>query len=261
MSEELNQEVNDTPVPEAQPEQKSDPFVERAMELGWRPEEEWTGAPEDFIDAKEFVRRQPLFEKIEGQSRELKALRQAFDAFKQHHSKVKEVEYQRALAALKAERRRALSDGETDRALAIEDKIDEIQEQKEQFEQSQVSTQPDQPRPEFVSWTQRNTWYGSDKAMTAYADRLGVELHQQGMSPAEVLEAVAKDVRKEFAHKFNNPRRDRPGAVESGSRMSSPSKDDGFQMTDEERRIMNKIVSAGGITKDEYIKELKRVRG
>ena len=73
-------------------EKPSDPFVERALELGWRPQEEWTGPEEEFIDAKEFVRRQPLFEKIEAQSREIRAVKQGLDALKTHHAKVKEVE-------------------------------------------------------------------------------------------------------------------------------------------------------------------------
>lgn len=259
---ELENQSNEQPA-EQQIEQKSDPFVERALELGWRPQEDWNGAPEDFIDAKEFVRRQPLFEKIDHQSKELRALKQAFEAFKTHHSKVKEVEYNRALAALKAEKRRALSEGETERALAIEDKLEEIQEQKAQFEQDAASVQvEEQPvaRPEFIRWRGENSWYGQDRAMTAFADKLGVELHTKGYSPQEVLSAITKEIRKEFAHKFKNPARDRASSVESGSRGGSKAESE-FQMSDDERRIMNKIVAAGGITKEQYIAELKKVRG
>jgi hypothetical protein len=260
MNDELN--VDQKQEPENTPEQK-DIFVERAMELGWRPEEEWQGPPEDFIDAKEFVRRKPLFEKIEHQSRELKALRGAFDAFKTHHSKVKEVEYNRALAALKAEKRRALSDGETERALVIEDKIDEIVEQKSQFESEAASVQTPQeasPRPEFVRWQQENSWYGKDKAMTVYADTLGVDLSRQGHSPEEVLAKVTREVRSEFAHKLTNTKRERAGAVEGSSRSGANTAEE-FKLSDDERQIMNKIVAMGGITKEDYIKELKRVRG
>jgi hypothetical protein len=255
----LKKDISDTQ------EQKTevDPFVERATELGWRPEEEWSGAPEDFIDAKEFVRRQPLFEKIEHQSKEIRAMKQAFDAFKQHHSKVKEAEYNRALAALKAEKRRALSDGETDRALVIEDKIDEITEQKDQFEQDVAATNVAEPatqRPEFVRWTSENTWYGKDRAMTAFADRLGVDLAGQGYSPDEILQRVTREVRDEFRHKLTNPKRDRAGAVEASTR-STKSPQAEFQMSDDERRVMNKFISTGVMTKEQYIEELKKIRG
>lgn len=261
----MDEEIKDSDVEQnvdSKTEQASDPYTEKAMEMGWRPQEEWEGDPSDFIDAKEFVRRQPLFEKIEHQNRDLKALRQAFDAFKTHHSKVKEAEYNRAMAALKAERRRALSDGETERALVIDDKIDEIQEQKVQFDNDRASVQEvdTTPRPEFVEWRATNSWYGRDDAMTAYADKVGVRLANSDYSPAEVLREVSKAVKQEFKHKFVNQNRQRAGAVEGGSRVSANTSTD-VKLDDDERRIMNKIVAAGGITKEEYMAELKRVRG
>jgi len=261
----MNEDIVDPTgaVPETTPEVKSDPLTERALEMGWRPETEWDGAPEDFIEAKEFVRRKPLFEKIEHQSKELKQLRQAFDAFKTHHTKVKETEYNRALKQLKDARRQALSEGETDRAMVLEDKIDEIQEQKQEFDQSAQTAQvqtDNSPRPEFVRWTSENNWYGKDRAMTSYADRLGVELAGQGMHPEEVLREITREMKKEFAHKFTNPKRDAPGAVEGGSRRANIS-EPAFSLSEDETRIMNRMVRAGAMSKEDYIKELKKVRG
>lgn len=45
------------------------PYEAKALEMGWRPKEEWDGPEEDFIDAKEYVRRKSLFEKIEHQNK------------------------------------------------------------------------------------------------------------------------------------------------------------------------------------------------
>ena len=240
---------------------KNDPITNKALEMGWKPETDWEGAPEDFIEAKEFVRRKPLFEKIEHQSKELKQLRVAFEAFKTHHTKVKEGEYQRALKQLKDARRQAMSDGETDRALVLEDKIDEIQEQKQEFEQASQQGQVDStPRPEFVRWSNENSWYNKDRAMTSFADRLGVELAQKGWAPEDVLKEVTREVKKEFTHKFKNPNRDNGSAVESGTRRGATSSP-GFTLSDEETQIMNRMVRAGAMTKDEYISELKKVRG
>ncbi len=257
----MNEEIVDPNVVVTAPEVKPDPITERALEMGWRPETEWDGAPEDFIEAKEFVRRKPLFEKIEHQSKELKQLRQAFEAFKTHHTKVKETEYNRALKQLKDARRQALSEGETDRALVLEDKIEEIQEQKQEFDQAATVAPTDNtPRPEFVRWTSENQWYGKDRAMTSYADRLGVELAQQGMHPEEVLREITREMKKEFSHKFTNPKRNAPGAVESGSRRGVASEPE-FTLSEDETRIMNRMVRAGAMTKEAYIAELKKVRG
>ena len=44
---------------EAQPKELS-AIEQRAIEMGWRPQEEFNGDEEDFIDAKEFVRRKNI---------------------------------------------------------------------------------------------------------------------------------------------------------------------------------------------------------
>lgn len=244
------------------PTEQQDPFEVKALEMGWRPQEEWEGAPEDFVDAKEYVRRQPLFDKISGLNKHVKKLEQALEAFKLHHSRVKETEYNRALDQLKLARRQALRDGETDQALALEDKMDEIQAQKKEFEESLPQTpQQAEAHPAFVAWRQNNSWYQQDPVMTAFADELGVMLHNKGHTPEQVMQTVTKEVREKFAYKFKNPKREAPSSVESGSRKVAKSSEDSFSLPDEDRRIMDKLVRAGAMTKEEYIKEYKRVQG
>ena len=68
-------------------------------------------------------------------------------------------------------------------------------------------------------------------------------------------------MKEEFSHKFQNPNRAKPAAVESGSAKGSGQKKDNFQLTDEETRVMNRFVKAGVMTKDEYIAEIKASRG
>jgi len=130
---------------------------QKAMEQGWRPKEEFSGDPEAFIDAAEFVRRGELFTKIEHQSKELKQVRQALDALKEHHSKVKETEYKNALKALDNARKQALTDGETDRFFALEERIEEVKAEKQAFDEDlAVVTPRDEPiNPEFTAWTKQ----------------------------------------------------------------------------------------------------------
>lgn len=249
---------------EQQPE--TDPYIDKALELGWRPQEDWDGAPEEFIDAKEFVRRQPLFDKISGLSRQVKQLDEALKAFKVHHNKVKETEYNRAFEQIKQAHRRALAEGETEQALALADKMDEIATQKEEFEQEaqqQFKNAPQAPDPTFTKWVSENNWYQKDRAMTAYADKLGVELHQQGYPNDEVLRMVTKEVRTEFKHKFTNPKREQPSAVEAGGRKpdKSGSKLDTSGMPEQDVQIMNKLIRSGVMTKEEYLAEYKQVQG
>jgi hypothetical protein len=260
MSEELENTGGSEPQEQTQEKQYS-AIEQKALDQGWRPKEEFDGDPDAFIDAPEFVRRGELFSKIEHQSKELKAVKAALDALKTHHSRVKEVEYDRALKALQNARKQALVDGETERFLELEQRIEEVKEEKQEFDNELKSVQADPVRdinPEFTQWIDRNAWYETSKPMRAYADKLGVELAQEGHSPSQVLQMVEREVKKEFAHKFQNQKAGRPQAVEASAR--SGGKADSFQLSDDERTIMRKLVRAGAMSEAEYISELKKTR-
>ena len=85
------------------------------------------------------------------------------------------------------------------------------------------------------------------------------------VEPDQVLKYVEGRVRKLYPDKFRNPNKDRPSAVEGrASTTASKSKEDdnsSYPLTDDERRVMMSFVRQGIMTKDEYIKDLKRVKG
>ncbi len=264
----MTEEVKtDTPATEQTTEATEPQYTEiqlKAIDQGWIPKEEFDGDPSEFIDAPEFVRRGELFKKIESQSKELKAVRKALEALGQHHSKVKEIEYERALKSLKESRKQALVDGDTERALLLEEKIAEVKAEKEQIVEdtakaAQVEDE-DGYTPQFQSWVERNTWYETNEVMRGAADTLGRKLHQAGHSPEEVLVLVEKEIRKEFAHKFTNPARNKPSAVEPSTRQNNSQKET-FKLSAEEEQIMRKIVAVTpGYTEADYIKELKAIK-
>jgi hypothetical protein len=258
----MSEELEQTPGGETAPEQREySPVEQKAIEQGWRPKEEFSGDPDSFIEAAEFVRRGELFSKIEHQSKELKQVRAALEALKEHNSKIKETEYKRALKTLDEARKQALVEGETDRFFALEERMEEVKAEKADFDRSleEVKAPAEQElNPEFVSWVSKNNWYESNKAMRAYADKLGVELAQEGHRPSKVLEMVEAEIKKEFAHKFQNQKTSRPQAVESPSRTGTTS--GGFQLSDDERRIMRRFVESGVMTEKDYIQQLKGVR-
>lgn len=239
------------------------PVEQEAMEQGWVPKEEFQGEEHKWVDAGEFIRRGELFKKIEHQSNELKEVRKALHGFKEHYTKVKETEYKRALAELKAEFKLATREGEFDRADQLEAEIEAVeQEAVEVRKQVEAVTQEKQIHPEFAEWTARNTWYTNQSHMRVFADDVGAKLAQQGLSPSEVLKRVEAEVRKEFPTKFKNPNQDRPGSVEStNSRGSTRAGKDSFQLSEQEERVMNNLVRQGVLTKAEYIADLKAQRG
>lgn len=254
--------VEGTEVQQTQ-EREYTPMEIKAIEQGWIPKEEFDGDDTEFIDAPEFVRRGELFGKIEKQSKELKAVRQALDAFRQHHSKVKEMEYERALKTLKEARREATATGDHERALALEDKIDEVKAEKETISRESQATQvqeDDSYTPQFENWVARNEWYETNKVMRKAADALGKDFYNEGHSPEEVLKLVEKEIRKEFAHKFAGPGTQRKTSAVEGSTRGAPARDD-LAMTPDEIDIMRKIVAVTpGYTEADYKKELKALK-
>lgn len=259
-----NQEILDdgAAVPEGgdHPENTGPSEIEqKAMEMGWRPRDEFNGSDDDFIDAKEFVRRKPLFDKIEHSSREVKELRKALDALKTHYTTVKESEYNRALSTLKAARKDALTNGDGDQFEAIDQEIKRVEQEAVSVKQiDEVQPEPVQ-HPEFVGWLNRNPWYNSTPYMRQFADQVGLKLKGQ-MPPAEVLKEVEKAVKQEFPQKFRNPNKESAPNVDSSDGKSG-AKSGGFELSEQERRIMNTLVRTNQITKEKYIADLKAAKG
>lgn len=235
---------------------------EKAMEAGWVPQDQWEGDPDQWRPAKEFLDRGELFKKIEDQNRTIKEFKRALDDLKSHHAKVRETEYKRALEALKTQKKLALEEGDADAVVKLDDQIDLVRDEQNKLRLApQAPHVDDTPNPEFVSWVDKNKWYETSRPMKAFADELGRELALRGNSPSEVLKEVERQVRQEFPEKFRNPNRDKPTSVEGSSGKGGKTTDK-FELSDDENRVMQRFVrTIPGFSKEQYIEELKRVKG
>jgi len=248
-------EVTTTPVTKQAPSKE-----DQAREQGWVPKEEWTGDPDKWRPAAEFVDRGELFGKIEGLGKELKETRKALKMLQEHHTKVKETEYNRAVEELKSLQKKHLEDGNSDGYLETTELLTDLK--AEQKARAVVAeTAPNVPHPHFVEWTKQNIWYNKDQEMHEYADAVGLGYAQQHphLEPEEVLEYVSKQVRGRFRERFVNPNRNKPSSVEGSG--TPPKKQDSFELTQEERKVMNAFVRTGAMSADEYISDLKKIRG
>lgn len=248
--------VKDTPKEFSKTEQT-------ALDQGWVPQEDFHGEEHKWVDAGEFLRRGELFGKIDSQNRELKETKKTLLALEQHYLKVKETEYKRALDDLKKQKKNALIENDVEAVLDVDEKIDELRDEQikeaKQAAQAQVAQQQTTPHPEFVAWTQKNSWYETSSPMRAFADARGNELQQEGKSPSDVLRLVAEEVRKEFPNKFYNAKRDEAGSVEGTGAKGSASKSK-IELTEFEVTIMKKLVGQGVLTKEQYMKDIAAQR-
>ena len=267
MSEENTQvqveEQVDAPAVEQQEQQLApvDSHEEQAREQGWRPKEEWDGDPEKWRPAKEFVERGELFGKIDSMGKELKETRKALKMLQDHHTKVKETEYNRAVVELKALQKKHLEEGNSDGYLETSELLTDLKAEQKAREVAAEMT-PQQPHPDFVSWVNSNKWYTADVEMHDYADAVGQRYasNNPGIDPNAVLNFVSKQVRNRFKEKFQNPNRGKPSPVEGSNDTRQP-KQDSFKMSDEERKVMNTFVRTGVMTADDYITQVKAMRG
>ena len=213
-----------------------DSYEQQAREQGWRPKEEYEGDPEKWRPAKEFVERGELFGKIDHMGKELKETRKALKMLQEHHSKVKETEYNNALKELKALQKKHLEEGNSDGYLEATELLTDLKAEQKAREVV-VQNQPNQPDPRFIAWTQENKWYQTNVEMREYADTVGMGYASRnpGIDPEAVLQYVTKEVKARFKDSFVNPNRSKPNSVEGASAPAANKSS--FELTDDERRV------------------------
>lgn len=242
-------------------EQTVDLYEEQAKNQGWKPKDEWEGDEDKWRPAKEFIERGEIFNKMDTINKELKETRKALKMLQEHHTKVKETEFKRAVDELKQMQKKHLEDGNSDGYLETTELLTDLkaeQKAREVVEQNK----PAQVDPRFTKWVDENKWYTQNPEMRKYADSIGIGYANSnaGVSPEEVLEYVEQEVKERFKSKFVNPNRSKPSAVES-SKTAVSSTSNKFELSDDERRVMNTFVRTGVMTKEEYIEQVKILRG
>lgn len=226
-----------------------------ARAKGWRPKEEFTGDG-DWVDAEEFLRRKPFFDKMSQQRHEIKRLQRTVESMANHYHKSVAVAVDKAIKSLRAERREAIELGDVDRVDALDAEI---------AQQQQAVVQPaNTVAPEIVDWVAENTWFNTDQDMRAFAvafneNYLKANPQDVGTSLTKTLEAV----KRAFPDKFE-PQTRKPAApaspVESGAAAHKPAKYDLNKLTTEQKAAYNAYVKQHKImSHDEYFQGLEAI--
>lgn len=241
---------NDTQNKKSDNDAMPESVLAEARKMGWKPEDEYDGEPGKWIPAEEYVARAPIFEKNRKLTRKIKDLESSVSALKQHYERVEELAYNRAVSDLKAQKIKALEEGDHAAVVDIDDKIIELKKPKA----PQVTSNPD-----FDVWVERNPWYEVDEELKEYADFVGSRYASQnpGALPEQVYRHAESTVRARFPEKFRNPNKSRPAAVEGVSRSSSKSSKPSWNdLPDHFQQVGNKFVRQGVMTRDQYIDDL-----
>lgn len=240
---------------------KLSPVEEKARNQGWRPLEEWNGSEDDWVDAKTFVVRGELFDKIKKQRNEIDELRLAVGDLTRHHAKVAETEFKKALEYLKQQKADALESGNYKAAVDLDEEIATLKQssvKKEFIEDSRKSAF----EATFSNWKDKNEWYGSDQDLTMYADFVGNKYASEnpGSSYEKVFEYVTNAVKKQFKEKFDSTKPTSPVNEPSGNRSSGKkSKYSERDLNEVQLSAAKRFASLGVMTVDEYIKQLVEI--
>lgn len=244
----------------------AEPTVEdRARDMGWRPLEEFKGDESRFVDAETFVKKGeeilPIIKanarKVEAENATLKSdmatLKKDVAEFRKYHSQTEQRAYQRALRDLEERQADAVHANDLGAVKAITKEIADLSRDVRTDDSGDAYATPDHAKA-VSSWKAENVWFGSDAAMTGAANAIASELEQQGVKGADQLAEVAKRIRAEFPHKFENERRRAPAAVE-GSTTPRKAGKTWADLPPEARSTADRWVKQGLVTKEQYLKD------
>lgn len=272
MAEELKQEEGKEPITPPEGEKQVEEIQEKvvaepteielkAMRMGWKPKDEFSD-PDDYVDAEEFVKRKPLFDKNAQLKNELKDVKKALRELANFQLQIRENERKSTLEELRIKKHKALTDGDADALIVVDEQIADVR--AEEIAQKNTPPVKQAPHPHFIAWVEKNTWYAQDAELRAEADFLGTRYAASNpdKDPEEVLVYVASKIKRMYPDKFQNPNRSKPSSVEGTSNAKASSKkEDEYPLTEEERRVMKTFVRQNVMTEAEYIKELRKVKG
>ena len=121
---------------------------------------------------------------------------------------------------------------------------------------------PINPDPRAEAWAAKNTWFGTDRAMTYTAFEIHKDLtEKEGFDPNsnEYYAEVDKRIRVDFPHKFGNTENKQSTApvqtVASASRSVKPGRKQ-VRLTSSQVAIAKKL----GVPLEEYAKQLKHTK-
>ena len=150
-------------------------------------------------------------------------------------------------------------------------KLEEAKTAQEAFEKQQkekkplepaapMSQAPVKPDPKAEAWSEKNTWFGQDNAMTYTAFDLHKKLtEQEGYDPSsdEYYAEIDKRIRLEFPHKFANnsdpaEKTTKPVQTVASAKRSTRSGRQTVRLTPSQVAIAKKL----GVPLEEYAKQL-----
>lgn len=246
--------------------QQPEPVEAKAQRMGWRPKDEFKGDESRWIDAATFVQRgedilpivqannKALEKALAESQKQIKSLERTFRDFGVHHTKTVQAQYDRALADLQSKQADAAAIGDVQTVRQTTDAIVELGKEV----RAEPANGPDKAEMQRVrsQFKADNPWFETDVVMTAAASAIGDELAAKGVTDPETQAAeIAKRIKAEFPHKFENPNRRLPSAVEGSGTARRTGGKSYSDLPPEAKAACDRFVKQGLLTQQQYAKD------
>ena len=117
------------------------------------------------------------------------------------------------------------------------------------------------PDPKAEAWSEKNSWFGTDTAMTYTAFDLHKKITEEGYDPSsdEYYAEIDKRIRLEFPHKFDTPKENKvskPTQTVASATRSPKTNRKSVRLTSSQVAIAKKL----GVPLEEYAKQLMNTK-
>lgn len=232
----------------------SEALQNEARDMGWVPQDEWKGNPDEWRDAEEFVERGrsilPIVqatnkrlqsklltqdERIASLEASLEESRKAVAAIQKGYTEATKREVEKAKVELRQQLIAARDAGDIDAELEIQDQISNLKEVGKQAKEDNENQGNPDPKPkqgelhpDYVAWQRENPWFGDDKnpnydrKRTKALVRIAEDLREDGDTTVgrEFMDKAMDILLKQEGKSSNSSRS--TSKVEGGTHGGSP---------------------------------------
>ena len=193
-------------------EPKLTPDEERAIALGWKPQDQWEGDKGDWVPAKFWLRYGDLEQQLIVSREENKHKEKVLKSMQGHYVRVKEDSVKEVRDIIRRQKNEALKNQDYERVAELDAEahvLEEGMKQKHNAVDQEVIRDIQEtpgPSPEFIAWNRMNPWYqaGSNDPLTQEADALAIGFTRKfpGAAPSAVLQYVEDRIKRTFPEQF-----------------------------------------------------------
>src|ERR1051326_5330300 len=145
-----------------------DEWEEKALKMGWKPDHKG----ENFVEAKEYVLRKPLFNLIDKLKQEQKDIKDKMKTQDEYLATARKEAYEQALRDLEAKREEAVQESNLEQYKRLQSEDLKL---RQQMAKDPIINKPVARDPAIVEFEEKNSWYSAPRTSEEQKMRIAAE--------------------------------------------------------------------------------------